>query len=117
MLTTSTSRTITRGRYIMFQVRRKPTHPGVILRKHYLAPRGITVTELARATGLTRKHISNIVNGSAAISPESAFRLSKVLGTTPQLWLNLQSRVDLHDARQRLKDWRPVSVHPAPVGK
>jgi antitoxin HigA-1 len=101
----------------MFEVQRKPTHPGVILRNHYLAPRGITVSELARASGLTRKHVSNIVNGSAPISPESALRISTVLGTTPQLWLNLQSRVDLYDARLKLKSWRPASVHRAHAAK
>ncbi|MCI0429416.1 MAG: HigA family addiction module antitoxin [Rhodospirillales bacterium] len=99
----------------MFRVNRRPTHPGVILRTYYLAPRGLTVTELARASGLTRKHVSNIVNGSAAISPESAVRISEVLGTTPQLWLNLQTRVDLHDARRKLKSWRPGAIHSAPA--
>lgn len=101
----------------MHEVRRRPTHPGKILRNHYLAPRGLTVSELARASGLTRKHVSNIVNGSAPISPESALRIAKVLGTTPQLWLNLQSRVDLYDARLKLKSWRPAAVHVAPPMK
>jgi addiction module HigA family antidote len=101
----------------MHEVRRRPTHPGKILRNHYLAPRGLTVSELARASGLTRKHVSNIVNGSAPISPESALRIAKVLGTTPQLWLNLQSRVDLYDARLKLKSWRPAAVHAAPPMK
>jgi antitoxin HigA-1 len=101
----------------MFELKRKPTHPGVILRNHYLAPRGITVSELARASGLTRKHVSNIVNGSAPTSPESALRISKVLGTTPQLWLNLQSQLDLYEARMKLKSWRPAAVHGAPAAK
>ena len=101
----------------MYELRRRPTHPGTILRNHYLAPRGLTVSELARASGLTRKHVSNIVNGSAPISPESALRIAKVLGTTPQLWLNLQARVDLYDARVKLKSWRPSAVHAAPEAK
>jgi addiction module HigA family antidote len=101
----------------MHEVRRRPTHPGKILRNHYLAPRGLTVSELARASGLTRKHVSNIVNGSAPISPESALRIAKVLGTTPQLWLNLQSRVDLYDAGLKLKSWRPAAVHAASEAK
>jgi addiction module HigA family antidote len=101
----------------MFEVRRRPTHPGTILRNHYLAPRKLTVTGLARASGLTRKHMSNIVNGSASITPDSALRIAKVLGTTPQLWLNLQSRVDLYDARVKLRSWRPVSTHLARAAK
>jgi antitoxin HigA-1 len=99
----------------MYELRRRPTHPGTILRNHYLAPRSLTVSELARASGLTRKHVSNIVNGSAPISPESALRIAKVLGTTPQLWLNLQARVDLYDARLKLKSWRPAAVHAGPM--
>ena len=99
----------------MFKRNRRPTSPGTILREFYLEPREISITELGRATGLTRKHLSNIVNGNASISPETAVRLAAVLGTTPQLWINLQNAVDLFDAAKRLQDehWKPIAVHSA----
>jgi antitoxin HigA-1 len=81
--------------------RRRPTEPGRILATYYLDPRGISVSAFAAATGLTRKHISNIVHGHAAITAESAVRFALVLGTTAELWLNLQTAVSLYDAQQR----------------
>ena len=98
---------------MMMKVNRRPTHPGIILRNHYLQPRSVSVAELARATGLSRKHISAIVNGNTAITPESAVRIAKVLGTTPELWLNLQNAVTLHDVCKKLRNWRPAAVHSA----
>lgn len=82
---------------------RRPRDPGYLLANYYLTPRDITVTRFAQATGLTRKHVSNIIHGHAAITPETAMRFSLVLGTSPEFWLNLQNAVDLFDARQRLQ--------------
>jgi addiction module HigA family antidote len=82
---------------------RRPRDPGYLLGQYYLEPRGITVTRFAQATGLTRKHVSNIIHGHAAVTPETAMRFALVLGTGPELWLNLQNAVDLFDARQRLQ--------------
>ena len=81
---------------------RRPRAPGYLLATYYLEPRGITVTRFAQATGLTRKHVSNIVHGHATVTPETALRFALVLGTAPEYWLNLQNAVDLFDARQRI---------------
>lgn len=81
----------------------RPRDPGFTLARYYLAPRGISVTRFAQATGLTRKHISAIVNGRAAITAETAMRFALVLGNSAQFWLNQQSAVDLFDARARLE--------------
>jgi addiction module HigA family antidote len=97
----------------MVMRKRRPTLPGVILRKYYLEPRSLGITRFAEATGLTRKHVSNIVHGKASVSPETAVRFAQVLGTTPQFWLNLQNAVDVADAERKLKRWRPASVHRA----
>ena len=97
----------------MLKRNRRPTSPGVILRKYYMEPRGLTVTKLANTTGLSRKHVSKIVNGSAGISPEAAVRIAAVLDTTPAMWLNLQGAVDLYDACRRLRSWRPREIVPA----
>ena len=69
---------------------RRPTTPGLILKTHYLDPRKISITQFAAATGLSRKHISNVVHGHAPITSESACKFSAVLDTTAEFWLNLQ---------------------------
>lgn len=88
---------------------RRPTPPGEILAEHYLEPRGITISALADAAGLSRKHLSYIVNGRAGVTADTAVRLASVLGTTPQLWLNLQNAVDIWDSQQSLHE-KPVKA-------
>ena len=77
-----------------------PPHPGEILRADYLEPLELSVTEAAKALGVTRKTLSAIVNERAGISPAMAHRLSKALHTTPELWVNLQTLYDLWQARE-----------------
>ena len=76
-----------------------PPHSGEILRADYLEPLGLSVTEAARALGVTRKTLSAIANERAGISPAMAHRLSKALDTTPEFWINLQTQYDLWQAR------------------
>jgi addiction module HigA family antidote len=76
--------------------------PGEILDELYLAPREISIASFAEACGVTRKHMSGIVNGHVGITAEMAARIAAVLGTTAQYWLNLQNAVDLYDAEERL---------------
>lgn len=99
----------------MFRRNRKPTAPGAILRSYYLDPRGLSINRFSKAAGLTRKHVSNIVNGHAGITSETAYRFAQVLGTTPRFWLNLQNAIDLYETSQRLSSWRPTEVHSATV--
>src|SRR5690348_16762565 len=68
---------------------RRPTAPGEILAELYLTPRRVPIAKFAEACGLTRKHMSAIVNGRAAITAETATRIAAVLGTTAHYWLNL----------------------------
>ena len=75
--------------------KRPPTHPGGILKRHYMEPLSLTVTELASVLGISRKTLSKIVNERGDITPEMALRLSKAFKTTPELWLNLQQSYDL----------------------
>lgn len=77
-----------------------PPHPGELLRADYLEPLGLTVTEAARALGVSRKSLSAVLNERAAVSPAMACRLSKALDTSPELWLNLQSQYDLWRTRE-----------------
>jgi antitoxin HigA-1 len=68
---------------------RRPTHPGGILRRHYIEPLSITVSGLAAVLCVSRKTLSEIVNEHASITPDMALRLSKAFKTTPELWLNM----------------------------
>ena len=83
-------------------MKERPPLPGRILAELYLAPLGITVTELAAATGLARQYLSRIINGHARITAETAVRLGRVLGVDPCRWLDLQEAVDLYDAERRV---------------
>lgn len=96
----------------MIERKRRPSTPGDIIRGHYIEDRGITVTALGRALGVSRKHMSGIVNGHARIEPAIAARLAKVLGTTTALWLNLQAAVDAWDADRMARKWRPAAPLP-----
>ena len=87
---------------------RRPTDPGEILWEHYLFPHGITIGKFAQATGLTRKHISNVIHGKAPISADTAVKFGKVLDTSAGLWVNLQRAVDVFDAEKKLEKWRPA---------
>ncbi len=95
--------------------RRRPSHPGLILRAHYLEPRGIGVGELAAALDVSRKHMSQVLNGHKRIEPTLAARLAKAFGTTAQFWLNLQAALDAWDAVEASEGWQPHKKFPPPT--
>ena len=72
-----------------------PIHPGEILLEEFLRPLGISQYRLARAIGVPPRRINEIVHGKRAISPDTALRLSRALGTSDRFWMNLQTRYDL----------------------
>ena len=80
-----------------------PPHPGEIIRSLCLKPLGLTVTDAAKALGVSRKTLSAIVNGRASVSPEMAVRLSIAFDTSSESWLNQQTQYDLWHAEQRRK--------------
>ena len=80
-----------------------PSHPGEILEGLYLAERGINQTELAKLLGCTHAKVNQIVNGKRGITPQFALQLEQVLGTSAEMWVNLQAAWDLHQARKRFK--------------
>jgi antitoxin HigA-1 len=79
---------------------KNPVHPGQIVRRDCLEELELSVTQGARALGVTRQALNNIVNGKSGISPEMAIRLSKAFGSTPETWLAMQSAYDLAEARK-----------------
>jgi addiction module HigA family antidote len=83
-----------------------PPHPGEVLRTLCLEPLKISITETAKALGVSRKTLSAILNGRAGISPEMAVRLSIAFGTSAESWLNQQTQYDLWHAEQRRKKLR-----------
>ena len=78
-----------------------PAHPGEIVRKECLKPLGLTLTAAADALGVTRKALSDLLNGHAGVSPDMAIRLEKVFGSTADTWLGMQMQHDLWEARRR----------------
>ena len=78
-----------------------PPHPGEILKQLCLEPLGLTITEAAKALGISRKSLSAIVNCRSGISPEMAIRLSLAFDTTAESWLNQQVMFDLWKAEQQ----------------
>tara|TARA_R110002110_G_C13455345_1_gene717514 strand:- start:4137 stop:4379 length:243 start_codon:yes stop_codon:yes gene_type:complete len=74
---------------------KNPPHPGLSVRHDCLEPLGLTVTEAATKLGISRKQLSDIVNGHAGISPEMAIRLDKAFGGGAETWHRLQGAYDL----------------------
>lgn len=81
-----------------------PPHPGEVIREFCLAPLGVTVTDAAKALGVSRKALSELLNGKTGVSPEMAIRLSIAFDTTPESWLTQQMQYDLWQAQQRRRD-------------
>jgi addiction module HigA family antidote len=80
-----------------------PPHPGEILRDLCLEPLKLSVTDAAKALGVSRKTLSAVLNGRAGVSPEMAVRLSIAFDTTAESWLNQQVQYDLWIAEKRRK--------------
>ncbi len=94
----------------MKKMKRRPTHPGKIIKEDYLKPLSLTITEMATTLVVSRKTLSKILNGRGAVTPDMALRLSRAFDTTPDLWLNLQKNYDLWQAEHSSKEW--LSVKP-----
>lgn len=77
---------------------REPTHPGKILQEEFLEPLGLSQTALAKHLGWSHAKINEVINGKRGISPEVALSLADTLGTSPDLWMNLQTHYDLWHA-------------------
>ncbi|MDX2346441.1 MAG: HigA family addiction module antitoxin [Legionella sp.] len=78
----------------------KPLHPGVILNDVLIESTGLTISEAAVRLGVTRTTWSRLLNQHAGISPEMALRLSKLLNTSIEMWVNLQSQYDIWHVKQ-----------------
>jgi antitoxin HigA-1 len=80
-----------------------PAHPGEVIRKLCIQPLGFTVTEAAKALGVSRKALSELINCRAGVSVEMALRLAKAFDTTAESWLGMQQQYDLALARKSVR--------------
>lgn len=76
-----------------------PAHPGEVLREYL--PENLAVTEAAKRLGVTRQTLSALLNGRSGVSAEMALRLEAALGTSAEMWLEMQTGYDLWQARQQ----------------
>ena len=79
-----------------------PMHPGEVLREEFLIPLGLSAGALAKACGVPRTRIERIASEETAITADTALRLGKALGTSAQLWLNLQNEFDMRTAKRQI---------------
>ncbi len=84
----------------------EPLHPGVIIKNILIDGAGLTISDAAVRLGVTRTTLSRLLNKHAGVSPEMAFRLSKLLNTSIDMWVNLQSQYDI---------WNIVNRHPSNI--
>ena len=80
----------------------RPIHAGEILREEYLIPLGISANALAMELKVPAPRINDIVRERRSITPDTALRLARYFGTTPQFWLNLQTSYDLKNAERKM---------------
>jgi antitoxin HigA-1 len=80
----------------------RPTHPGEMLREDFLPDYGLTVAGLAKAVGVSRQTVNELLRERRALSPEMALRLARLFGNSPDFWLNAQRSVDLWDAERSI---------------
>lgn len=85
-------------------MKRKPTHPGEMLREDFLPDYGLSVTGLAEALGVSRQSINELLRERRAVSPEMALRLARLFGNSPEFWLRAQQAIDLWQAAEAIKD-------------
>jgi addiction module HigA family antidote len=82
--------------------RLSPVHPGEILREEFLGPLAMSSYALAAALRVPRTRVERLVREETAVTPDTALRLGRYFGTTPEFWLGIQARYDVDTARQNL---------------
>jgi addiction module HigA family antidote len=98
-----------------WKLQRVTTHPGEMLLKEFLEPMGLSQNALAMKIRVPATRIGDIIHGRRAITPDTALRLARFFGNSPEFWMNLQQMHDLSKARLELSETieREVDVNPA----
>jgi len=89
-----------------------PVHPGEVLLEDFLEPIGISQYRLAKEMNVYPRKINEIVHGQRAITADTALRLSRYLGTSAELWMNLQSLYDLEKTRDEIESQLEKEITP-----
>lgn len=97
---------------MMKEERIPPVHPGEVLLEDFLKPLGISQYRLAKEMNVYPRKINEIVHGKRAITADTALRLSRYLGTSAELWMNLQALYDLEKTRDEIEDLLEKEVTP-----
>lgn len=79
----------------------RPTHPGEMLREDFLPDYKLTVSGFAKAIGVSRQTVNEVLYERRSVSPEMALRFSRLFGNSPEFWLNAQRAVDLWEAAKQ----------------
>jgi addiction module HigA family antidote len=87
----------------MLPKNRPPTHPGEILLEEFLKPREMTQAALSAKLEIPIQRVNTLINGKRGVSPETAIMLARVFETTPEFWMNLQTKYDLWMARREME--------------
>lgn len=82
---------------------RRPPQPGQFLESRFLKPLGIRQTELAKALGVSRRRVNELINGRRAITPDTAVRLAMYFGNEAAFWMHLQVAWDMHSAAREVR--------------
>ena len=90
-----------------------PPHPGEVIRELCLEPLGLTVTAAAQGLGVSRKALSELLNGHSGVSPEMAIRLAKAFGGSAESWMRQQMQYDLWRAQQKAGEITVERFEPA----
>lgn len=86
-------------------------HPGIVLWEEYLKPKGITQTRFARDLDISFTRVNELINGKRGFTPDTALRVARYLGTSPEFWLNWQSGFDLQVmAKKRQREYEKIPV-------
>ena len=89
----------------------KPIHPGEVLYEEFLKPMGISQYRLAKDICVSARRINEIVHGARSVSANTALRLAKYFGTSPQFWLNLQAHYDIEVEKDKIGKMLDKEIH------
>ena len=92
--------------------KRKPTHPGLIIKEDVLKHLNLTVTDAAKDLGVTRKTLSELINERSSLSPDMAVRIARATKTSPESWMNMQQKLDLWESEHK-----KFNIVPFPQGE
>lgn len=92
-----------------------PIHPGVTLREDFMEPHGLSANRLGALVGVPPNRISDIVRGRRSVTADTALRLSRAFGTSPEFWLNLQTHFDLELALAAADDIDDIKAVSGPA--